>query len=471
MAFRQVVCLWVSPDFTAFQQGRGEAPRVNHSMVDFRRLHAALATEFRFGPKVSIQVANDTIDQVTVHTRMAQDPDDIRCADFGENMLKVAQSSAGDVLDVRRAWASLHVLEDRDYAPPPIGIPFLVTAADFEDAQIWLASTRPQLGLRPYDPFDEPSASERDEGRLSKKLKSSLESIFRVPFEQFALLTRVASDQLPGWVEAELDGASGKTAEKDEPESARPRMSEVLKAAAEISSLQRMLNGQEDDGRVFNLDEEEVRDGMEAFIEMATGRHIDADDFMHQVRLAGGIHGPSAPSWHDLLSTLGWNIEDWTDDASRFQPSFVVVDRAGKTRIPVVCENYPFAPGDDGDELALEAKKALASLYPDGVLLTFKTIFSMESEGRTFSCGGLYFLRKQWKPFALSRNTNGLDAVLEQLAEGFSFNAPDPRYADDGCAVAVGLNLMTHGQDPNDHRQPLVRLGSGQWFSVLPDTL
>lgn len=477
MTFKQAVCLWVSPDFTAFQKGRGEAPRVNHSKVDFKRLKAALAAEFRFGPAVKLQVANDTIDQVTIHTRMARDPLDIRCEDFGKQLLKASKADAGEVLDVRKGWSTLHVLADRDFAPPPVGIPFLITATDFEDAQIWVASTRPALGLTPFNPFVESPGSDQDAGVLSKKLKAALESIFRVPFEDFALLNRIASDKLPAWVDDELkDAASpsrgrrGATAKAPE-DPKGPRMSDVIQTAAEISRMQRMLNGQEDDGRVFNLDEDEIRSGMEQFIEMATGESIDADEFMNQVRLAGGIHGPSAPSWFDLLSTLGWNIEDWDEKATRFQPSFVVVDQSGRTRIPVVCENYPYAPGDDGDNLVTAAKKALSELYPAGAMLTFKTIFSMEANGRTFSCGGLYYTKKQWRPFALSRHTNGLDALLHQQEEGFSFNAPDPRYADDGCAVAVGLNLMTHGKDPNDHDQPMIRLASGTWFSVLPDSL
>jgi hypothetical protein len=103
---------------------------------------------FTYGPPVRIQVPNDTIDQFAVHVRQTGKPGvSIRCEDFGSALLRCAKESSSDVIDVRNAWAPLHALPDRDFAPPPVILPFVVTAADFQDAIIWHSSTRPSLGL------------------------------------------------------------------------------------------------------------------------------------------------------------------------------------------------------------------------------------------------------------------------------------------------------------------------------------
>lgn len=476
MAFKQAMCLWVKPDFSAAHAGQMEPPRVNHSKVDFGRLKGALEATFRSGPKVSIQVANDTIDQVTFHFRLHASPDS-NFEDFGAVLVTTAHSQTSDVVDVRSAWCALHALPNRDYAPPPIGIAFVITAADFEGAQEWAADTRPVLGLRPFDPLDLSLPPEDEEGKLPEPLKVALQSIFGVGFEDFAILRRLASDDLPEWAAKGMEELKKGDA-RENPGKASPEgdsgglsLSRIFETAGEASRMLRELEGLEDDGRIFHGAPEDMKAGIEGFIEMATGKRMDADDFFNQVRLSGGLQGPSAPAWFDLLSNLGWQLESWQEDAPRFSPAFVAIGRGGDVELPVICENYPFAPGDDGDVLAREAKKAVAERFPEGAILTFKTMFSMDFEGQRYSCGGLYLTRHQWRPFALSAAMGSLDSLLDQVKERFSFNAPAPKYADGGLGVAIALNRMTHGKDPNDHEQQMISISSGTWYSVIPDSV
>ena len=135
--FKLALGLWVSPDFSLVMSGRAKPPRVNHLHLDYLALRDALKTAFRYGPAVEISVPNDTIDQVTLHTRagmlgtQASHTTSVRCSDFGEAMLRCV--SKEHVIDVRNAWHSLHAthVRDRAFAPPPVIIPFVVEASDF----------------------------------------------------------------------------------------------------------------------------------------------------------------------------------------------------------------------------------------------------------------------------------------------------------------------------------------------------
>lgn len=198
----QMVCgLWVTPDFTNALAGRTAPPRVNHSAIDFGALHGALAELFPYGPRVQIQVPNDTIDQVAVHVRRSgEQGGSIRCEDFGSALLRCAKGVTQHLVDVRAAWAPLHALPDRGFAPPPVILPFVVTAADFEDAMIWHASARPSLGLQVFNPMEAISASDQDEpdnGSLPAWFLDRLRKIFSTPFEPLSVLDRMAMDKPP----------------------------------------------------------------------------------------------------------------------------------------------------------------------------------------------------------------------------------------------------------------------------------
>lgn len=198
----QMVCgLWVTPDFTEVMAGRTPPPRVNHSRVDFAALRAALLDLFPYGPPITIQVPNDTIDQVSVYVRVEGAVSaSMRCEDFGHALLKSAKRSSAEVVDVRSEWAALHALPDREFAPPPIILPFVVTARDFEDAMIWQANTRPRIGLKVFDPFNAMQASDATEvesGTLPPVFRGHLAEIFGSPFQAMAVLDRMAMDKPP----------------------------------------------------------------------------------------------------------------------------------------------------------------------------------------------------------------------------------------------------------------------------------
>lgn len=207
MAFQLVAGLWITPDFTEAEAGRREPPRVNHSKVNYPGLKTFLEELFPYGPRPRIQVANDTIDQVTIHMRQipgAPSEPTMRCEDFGAALLKRAKSSDNEVLDVRAAWSKLHYLKDREMAPPPLLIPFVATFLDFEDAMIWSASCRPSLGLKPFDIMEAlldtvAEAQQEESGTLPDNARAQLEVLFGTPYLSPAILDRVAMDPPPAY--------------------------------------------------------------------------------------------------------------------------------------------------------------------------------------------------------------------------------------------------------------------------------
>jgi hypothetical protein len=205
MAFNMVAALWVTPDFAEGEAGRRQPPRVNHSKVDYPALASFIEELFPYGPRPRIQVPNDTIDQVTIHMRQLRGVRTgvtMRCEDFGQALLTQAKGQKGSVVDVRSAWDKLHFLPNRDAAPPPMVIPFVATFTDFEDAMIWMVSTRPSFGLQPIDILatsDERGAQQNLEGTLSPEALKRLEDIFGTPFSPPALLDRMASDAPPAY--------------------------------------------------------------------------------------------------------------------------------------------------------------------------------------------------------------------------------------------------------------------------------
>lgn len=200
--FRVALALWLSPDFAPVLAGKMEPPRVNHSRVNFDALVQLLAATFHYGPPVTIRVPNDTIDQVTLHLRNNRmQGASLHCEDFGAVLLQCAKQQKGAVIDVRKAWHTYHALSDRDFAPPPILLPFVIEAADFEDAMIWCSSAKPPLGLPFLSPQMQVMIGEtpdsREVGVLPDSLKSGLATIFGCPFENSALLDRMAMDTPP----------------------------------------------------------------------------------------------------------------------------------------------------------------------------------------------------------------------------------------------------------------------------------
>lgn len=207
--FRVALGLYVTPDFSDVMAGKCEPPWVDHSKVDFIALAATLTELFNYGPPIVLRVPNDSIDQVTIQGRWGQIPGqkkhsgDARCADFGSVLLDCADRQNGTVIDVWDAWLPLHSLNNRNPAPPPCMLPFVIEAKDFEDAMIWSASAKVALGL----PFLTPdmarmmgeTPSDREEGTLPTLYRKKIGDLFGCKFDEFSIIDRLAMDRMPGW--------------------------------------------------------------------------------------------------------------------------------------------------------------------------------------------------------------------------------------------------------------------------------
>lgn len=201
--FRQVVGLWIAPDFSGVQQGRMPPPYVNHDEVDYESLLVALTDFFACPERVRIRIPNDTIDQVTIHFRMAgADPTAAECADFADLLLKATPGSRSTI-PVRPQWQGLHYLKDRTHAPPPILLMFVVEGS-FESVMIWFGQACLRLGIRAGDMMvmlDPKGPKETDyEGRLPLALRQAFEELFGVPYIEPCQLTKLASSAPPAWV-------------------------------------------------------------------------------------------------------------------------------------------------------------------------------------------------------------------------------------------------------------------------------
>jgi hypothetical protein len=201
--FRMVYNLWLAPSFERVLAGKAQPPFVDHNAVDFEYLRAVLADEFRFGSPLQIRLANDTIDQVTVHMRQArQNPRRIKCQDFAGLLLTEASKQTLGIIDIRRQWALLHHLTDRRNAPPPVLVPIVVEASDAEDGIMWSHQARMGLGVKAAHPdvaMDLARQKKNDDhqGHLTVRLHKALAKCFNTPYLPFCLLDWAASDPLP----------------------------------------------------------------------------------------------------------------------------------------------------------------------------------------------------------------------------------------------------------------------------------
>lgn len=201
--FRMVYNLWITPDFASVLAGKAMPPFVDHNHVDFEYLRSVLADEFRFGSPVEIRLANDTIDQVTVHLRQPTgDVALIKCVDFAKLLLQEARTQASSIIDVRRKWAPLHGVTNRRHAPPPILLPIVIEAYDAEDALLWGQHAGMRLGVKACNPEyfmfpPEEKNADDHQGHLTTRLHKVLKKSFNTPYEPYCLIDRVASDPMP----------------------------------------------------------------------------------------------------------------------------------------------------------------------------------------------------------------------------------------------------------------------------------
>lgn len=199
--FRAAFSLWVDPYFSdGVVAGKCPPPRVDYSNVNYEALADLLVDLFPYGPPVRIRVPNDAIDALTLQLRNTSEAA-LRCTDFGETMLRCAKKQQGRVIDVRKEWAPLHAVPDRGYAPPPVVLPLINEAIDFEDAMLWHSSARPSLGLPFLVPFMQDTVGKNQEethiGKLPEKTRQGLGKIFGTPFLHTVLMDRMAMDTPP----------------------------------------------------------------------------------------------------------------------------------------------------------------------------------------------------------------------------------------------------------------------------------
>jgi hypothetical protein len=220
-------------------------------------------------------------------------------------------------------------------------------------------------------------------------------------------------------------------------------------------------------GLFDGLDMDDLKDGMRRLIKEATGLDHDPDEFMEQMRAQGGIHGPTHPAWHDTLESLGWGPEEWNDDPDRYEHAFVLHGRSNKVTLPVVCEAYAYFPDDAKDKLAQAALRAVASRYPGGALLLFKSIPYTEVQGHKYHFGGMLWWRGRWRSYAITGRMRSVDEVIDQVESGFEIGQHAVQFADDSCSITIPFNRLCQGEDPNK-RGKMTGLGSGKWVTLLP---
>ena len=124
----------------------------------------------------------------------------LRCEDFGAALLLCAKQDASRIIDASTVWAPLHAFPDRDFAPPPVILPFVVTASDFEDAMIWMANARPSLGLPMLDLMAMTAGADPEvnqNGTLPPAFLKQLKAIFGLPYEPINVLDRICMDEPP----------------------------------------------------------------------------------------------------------------------------------------------------------------------------------------------------------------------------------------------------------------------------------
>lgn len=215
-----------------------------------------------------------------------------------------------------------------------------------------------------------------------------------------------------------------------------------------------------------DLSDDTMSQWFKQFSKKAVGKELDYGEFMNQMRASGGVHGPTHPSWFDLLSSLGWSPDEYLENPDRFEAAFSVPG-PGRKMVPVVCEAYAYLPDDADDALANEALAELPSLYPDGVLLLFKSMPYQEVQGHKYSFGGMLYWSGKWAPFAMTQAMTSLGQVIAQIQSGFSFDAVLPQYADDHASIAIPFNRMCYGLDPNENG-PIMGLKAGKWVTLMP---
>lgn len=192
--------LFITPHFTpAMERGIEPAPYVNHDEIDWASLGQSLSEYFEIPNQgVTLRMADDTVDQVTIHLRqISARPDSIDCKDFGNALLQVAAKTRSNPVPAQEAWHTLHHLKDRSKAPPPVMIP-LILEGEITDIAELTYNMLFRLGVKAARHPEKMLSSEKlppdfHEGRFPKAITDLLEHHFGVGYKPYALLTRLSS--------------------------------------------------------------------------------------------------------------------------------------------------------------------------------------------------------------------------------------------------------------------------------------
>lgn len=188
--YSMVITIGLFPDFSEVEAGRAAAPYTNHSSIDFDSLLKVIRELFMQETFRHIRIADDSIDQVTLHFR---GDDGAECRDFGELLLRRSLHTVWDVIPTRDAWSGLHHLNDRNHCPPPVLVPLVVRCEDFEEAMLCIDQFRIVLGMKSAVFASDPHAL----GRLPVKLHQALEKAYGAKYKFECFLARIAEDERP----------------------------------------------------------------------------------------------------------------------------------------------------------------------------------------------------------------------------------------------------------------------------------
>lgn len=213
--FREVWHLMIAPDFSRVMTGEVPPPWVDQHTLDFPRLRELLDEHLVFG-SASLRIPNDTIDQVTIHTRIEQSAlgmEAMRCTDLADILRAEGRQQSAEIIDVRRAWKDKQPLNDRNVVPPPVVLPMLLEADDFEDMMLSRSSATMVLGMYKEHPIERmarratesqgvPKDSDREEpqeGRLPPGLLAGFQELFGIPYKVESVIDVVSHDTMPAW--------------------------------------------------------------------------------------------------------------------------------------------------------------------------------------------------------------------------------------------------------------------------------
>ena len=192
--------LFITPHFTPeMEQGKEPAPYINHNTVDWVALGQSLAEFFQMANyNVTLRMADDTVDQVTIHLREAGiNRGSIDCKDFGNALLGIALDSTENPVHVQPAWANLHQLKDRSEAPPPVMLPLIFEGDRFDIAEL-VYTMMHKLGVKAaHHPEKllslQPLPEDFHQGYLPESLMALMKDHFGVGYKPYALLTRLST--------------------------------------------------------------------------------------------------------------------------------------------------------------------------------------------------------------------------------------------------------------------------------------